>query len=121
MNLFAILSSWPTSPSGWLSLIAVLAVVVFLAGAVIFFVVKLLRDGKIDQLRVAIVDAIKEAEKTHASGAEKKEIAINVVKKFCADIGLNLNDQLLKWVADYIDGYIKDHNELELIEEEEGK
>ena len=46
---------------------------------------------------------------------------MNVVKKFCADIGLNLNDQLLKWIADYIDGYIKDHNELELIEEEEGK
>lgn len=121
MNMLNILVSWPDSPTGWMAFFAVVAVVLALCGAIAFTVFKLVENGKLEQLREAVVEAIKEAEKTHASGEEKKKIAIEVVKKFCEGIGLKLDDRLLAWVADYIEKYIRDHNELELIEEEEGK
>lgn len=118
MNLMLMLLSWPETPAAWAALIAVAAVVLALAGAIIFLTVKMVKNGKIDQLRDAVVAAVKEAEKTHASGAEKKEIAIAAVKKYCEGIGLKLDDRLLGWIADRIEGYVKDHNELEEIEEE---
>lgn len=121
MNMLNILATLPDNPVGWISLIAVSVLVLGLGGFVVYLVLKLLKNGKIDQLREAVVAAIKQAEKSHASGAEKKKIAIETVKKFCEGIGLKLDDCLLNWIADYIEKYISDHNELELIEEEEGK
>lgn len=121
MNKLALFMSWPDTPIGWITLVAAVVVVLGIAGFAAFLAIKMVKDGKIDQLREAVVEAIKEAEKTHASGAEKKKIAIEAVKKFCEGIGLKLDDRLLTWVADYIEKYIRDHNELELIEEEEGK
>lgn len=121
MSILKILLSWPDSPTGWMALIAVIVVVLALCGAVGFMVFKLVKNGKIDQLREAVVEAIKVAERSHASGAEKKRIAIETTKRFCEGVGLTLDDRLLAWIADYIEKYIRDHNELELIEEEEGK
>ena len=121
MDKLTIFMSLPDTPIGWITLIAVVVVVLGIAGLAVYLAIKLLKDGKINQLRDAIVEAVKQAEKTHASGAEKKKIAIETVKKFCEGIGLKLDDRLLNWVADYIEKYIRDHNELELIEEEEGK
>lgn len=115
MNLLILASS--ITPA----LVAVIAVVVVFAAALVVLTVKLVKDGKISQLKDAIVSAIKEAEKTHASGAEKKEIAIAAIKKYCEGIGLKVDARLLQWIADYIEKYIADHNELEMIEEEEGK
>lgn len=121
MNILPILMSWPDSPIGWITLIAVGVVVLGILGVAVYLAIKLIKNGRIDQLREAVVAAIKEAEKTHASGEAKKRIAIAAVKTFCENIGLKLDDRLLAWVADYIEKYIRDHNELELIEEEEGK
>ena len=122
MNNHMILISWPDSPAAWAMLIAAIAVVVVaLAIPLIVTVVKLVRNGQLDQLRDAVVAAIKEAEKSHASGEEKKKIAMDVIKAFCEKAGIKLNEKMLSWAADYIEKFIRDHNELELIEEEEGR
>ena len=116
-----ILATAPTSAAEWAILIGALAAAIVIGGVAIWTIVKLLKDGKINQLKDAIVAAVKEAEKTHRSGAEKKEIAVKTAKEFCDGIGLKVDERLLKWIADYIDKYIADHNELEEIEEMEGK
>lgn len=116
LMIWAILSA-PVNPAEWVFLIIAIVAGLVILAAMIWTVIKLLKDGKIDQLKEAIIVAIKEAEKTHQSGATKKEIVVKTVKEFCGQIGLNVNEKLLSWIADYIDKYIADHNELEEIEE----
>lgn len=117
--LLITLFSAPTSAGEWVMLIAAIAVGIAVLGVAIWVAIKLLKEGKIGQLRDAIIAAIKEAEKTHKSGAEKKEIVVKAAKEFCVGIGLNVDERLLSWIAEYIDKYIADHNELEEIEEQE--
>ena len=116
LMIWAILSA-PVNPAEWAFLIIAIVAGLVVLVAMVWTVIKLLKDGKIDQLKEAIIVAIKEAEKTHQSGATKKEIVVKTVKEFCGQIGLNVNEKLLSWIADYIDKYIADHNELEEIEE----
>ena len=119
--LFFTLFSAPASAGEWVLLIAALIAGIGVAILAIWTAIKLLRSGKFEQLKDAIIAAIKEAEKTHKSGAEKKEIVVKTAKEFCAGIGLNVDERLLNWIADYIDKYIADHNELEEIEEQEAQ
>lgn len=116
LMIWAIFSA-PVNPAEWAFLIIAIVAGLVVLVALVWTVIKLLKDGKLDQLKEAIIVAIKEAEKTHQSGATKKEIVVKTVKEFCDQIGLNVNEKLLSWIADYIDKYIADHNELEEIEE----
>lgn len=118
MDYLNILLSAPETPLEWVLLIAACVVAAAIIGFAVFTAIKLVKNGKIDQLKDAIVAAIKEAEASHASGAEKKEMVVAAAKKFCDEIGLKINDKLLGWIVDYIDKYIFDHNELTRLEEE---
>ena len=116
-----ILISLPNTVGDWLMFIGFFVVVIVLAATTIYTVFKLIKNGKMGKLREAVIEAIKAAEATHKSGAQKKEMVLKTIETFCKEIGLNFDERLLNWVADYIEKYIADHNELELIEEEEGK
>ena len=121
MILMSILLSAPETPIEWLFLIAacVIAVGVVVFGAI--QTIKLAKSGKMELLKEAIIKAIKEAEKTHGGPDEKLNYAVALIKTYCEEIGLKVNDQLIAWVVQYIKKYIIDHNELEEIEEMEGK
>lgn len=119
MNETAFLFAAPGNAIEWILLIAAIVIAVALLGAVGFLTYRLIKDKKLGQLKEAIVSAIKEAEKTHASGEEKLQVALTFVRVYCDKVGLKLDDRLLDWVVDYICKYISDHNELEEIEEAE--
>ena len=121
MFVLNILLSAPETPLEWILLIVtcVLAVA-FIVWAVVA-TIKLIKNGKLNELKDAIVNAIKEAEKTHGGPDEKLQYALTLIKTYCEEIGVKINDQLLAWIVSYIKKYILDHNELEEIEEQEGK
>lgn len=109
----------PDSTLEWVLLILALVAAMAVVGFAVWTAIKLVKNNKLTQIKDAVVSAVKEAERTHKSGAEKKEIAVKAVKEFCTGIGLNIDERLLSWIASYIDKYIADHNELEEIEEQE--
>ena len=119
MNETAFLFAAPANAGEWVLLIALILVALAILGAAGYLTYKLIKNDKLDKLKEAIISAIKEAEKTHASGEDKLQVALSFVKKYCEEIGLKLDDKLLEWVIDYICKYISDHNELEEIEEQE--
>lgn len=55
--------------------------------------------------------AIKEAEKSMASGADKKETVIEAVKEGCKAAGLNIDD-FMDQLSAYIDQCIKFYNDM---------
>ena len=119
MDLYAItLLSAPETPLEWVLLIAAIVVAAAIVVFGIIQTVKLIKDGKLNQLKDAIVKAIKEAEKTHGGPDEKLEYAVTLVKTYCEEIGIKVNDQLIAWVVSYIKNYIVDHNDLKKIEDE---
>ena len=119
MDLYAItLLSAPETPLEWVLLIAAIVVAAAIVVFGIIQTVKLIKDGKLNQLKDAIVKAIKEAEKTHGGPDEKLEYAVTLVKTYCEEIGIEVNDQLIEWVVSYIKNYIVDHNDLKKIEDE---
>lgn len=121
MFVLNILLSAPETPLEWILLIvACVLTVAFIAWAVVA-TIKLIKNGKLNELKDAIVNAIKEAEKTHGGPDEKLQYALALIKTYCEEIGVKINDQLLAWIVSYIKKYILDHNELEEIEEQEGK
>lgn len=121
MLFINVLFTAPQTPFEWVFLVAACAVGVAVLGWAAFATVKLVKDGKIGQLKEAIVKAIKEAEKTHGGSEEKLQYALTLIKSYCEEIGVKVNDQLIAWVVEYIKKYLIDHNELEEIEEQEGK
>ena len=121
MFVLNILLSAPETPLEWILLIvACVLAVAFIVWAVVA-TIKLIKNGKLNELKDAIVNAIKEAEKTHGGPDEKLQYALALIKTYCEEIGVKINDQLLAWIVSYIKKYILDHNELEEIEEQEGK
>ena len=121
MFVLNILLSAPETPLEWILLIvACVLAVAFIVWAVVA-TIKLIKNGKLNELKDAIVNAIKEAEKTHGGPDEKLQYALTLIKTYCEEIGVKINDQLLAWIVSYIKKYILDHNELEEIEEQEGK
>lgn len=121
MFILKTLFTAPSTATEWLMLIvACVLALAFIVWAVIA-TIKLIKNGKFNELKNAVVDAIKEAEKTHGGPDEKLQYALTLIKAYCEKIGIKVNDKLLAWVVSYIKKYILDHNELEEIEEQEGK
>lgn len=110
------LFSLPTSAGEWVGFILIAVAIVAIIVLAICSTVKLAKNGKTAKIKEAIVDAVKAAEATHKSGAEKKDIAIAAVKTYCESVGIKVDDNLLKLISEWIDKYILDHNELEEIE-----
>ena len=99
-------------------LIVASILILALLGVTVYYTIKFVKNGKIAELRAAIEEAILEAEKTHAEGAEKKEMVIKAITAYCEKIGIKVNEKLIAWAADYIDAYIAKHNNLEAAKEQ---
>ena len=121
MLILNILFSAPQTTFEWFLLTVACIFAVVILGAAVFLTIRLIKEGKLGQIKDAIVAAIKEAEKTHGSGEDKLAFALEIVKNYCVGIGVKVDDRLIAWIVEYIRKYILDHNELEEIEEQEGK
>ena len=112
------LMTLPTTVGGWIGFVAIIVVIAVLLGISIYTTIRLVKTGHMNEIKDAIAGAVAEAEKTHKTGAEKKEIAMNAMKVYCEKIGVHVSDWVLKLISDWIDKYILDHNTLEDIEED---
>lgn len=113
-------SFWPQTAEGWTTLIiAVVTLLPALAGLVITIIKlckatkALIKSNKFKQVLDAISAAAVEAEKTHKTGAEKKEIVIAAVKAYAAKIGCELTEDDLSNISIAIDKAIGFHNEMD--------
>ena len=118
---FITLFSAPANAGEWILLIAAIMAIVGILAYAGFITYKLIKNGQYEKLKEAIIKAIKEAEKTHGTGEDKLARAVEIVRAYCEGIGMKINPELLGWIVSYIREYIADHNELEEIEEQEGK
>lgn len=107
-------SFWPTTAEGW---VGIITFIIGFIGAIVALIpvsIKLVKRGKEliknkDWAKIKeIADtAMKTAESTGKTGAEKKEIVIAAVKAGCAEAGIIIDEKLLKDLADYIDTTIE--------------
>lgn len=75
-------------------------------------VLKTKNGQEIWNLIVEMADsAMKEAEKSYLSGADKKEMVLNMVKTSCKSAGINL-DFFINQLSDYIDQTISFVNDM---------
>jgi len=107
-------SFWPNTLEGWVSLISFIIGFVGAIVALIPMTINLVKKGKEliknkdwDKIKEIADVAMKKAEETGKTGAEKKEIVIAAVKAGCEEAGIIINEQLLKNLADYIDATIE--------------
>lgn len=103
-------SFWPTTAEGWAGIITFIIGFIGAIAALIPVSIKLVKRGKEivknkDWAKIKeIADtAMKTAEATGKTGAEKKEIVIASVKAGCEAAGIVIDETLLQNLADYID------------------
>lgn len=121
MILISQLLQAPETPMEWILLIAACVIAVGLVVFAAIQTIKLMKNGKLELLKDAIVKAIQEAEKTHGSSGDKLAYAVSLVETYCEEIGIKVNEKLIAWVVEYIRKYIVDHNELREIEKQEAE
>lgn len=80
------LMTLPTTVGGWIGFVAIIVVIAVLLGISIYTTIRLVKTGHMNEIKDAIAGAVAEAEKTHKTGAEKKEIAMNAMKVYCEKI-----------------------------------
>lgn len=107
-------SFWPTTAEGW---VGIITFIIGFIGAIVALIpvsIKLVKRGKElvknkDWAKIKeIADtAMKTAESTGKTGAEKKEIVIAAVKAGCEKAGIVIDEKLLKDLVDYIDTTIE--------------
>lgn len=107
-------SFWPTTAEGW---VGIITFIIGFIGAIVALIpvsIKLVKRGKEliknkDWAKIKeIADtAMKTAESTGKTGAEKKEIVIVAVKAGCEKAGIVIDEKLLKDLVDYIDTTIE--------------
>lgn len=107
-------SFWPTTAEGW---VGIITFIIGFIGAIVALIpvsIKLVKRGRElvknkDWAKIKeIADtAMKTAESTGKTGAEKKEIVIAAVKAGCEKAGIVIDEKLLKDLADYIDTTIE--------------
>ena len=107
-------SFWPNTVEGWASLITFIIGFIGAIVAIFPLVVSIVKKSKEliknkdwDKIKEIADAAMKKAEETGKTGAEKKEIVIAAVKAGCEDAGIIVDEQLLKNLADYIDATIE--------------
>jgi len=110
MNSIIILNSiWPTTVEGWANLITFIAGFVIAVAALVPTAVSLVKKGaelmknknwsKIKDIAMA---AMKEAEASGKKGSEKQQMVIDAVVAGCKEAGIEVSEDDLKKLADYI-------------------
>lgn len=110
MNSIIILNSiWPTTVEGWANLITFIAGFVIAVAALVPTAVSLVKKGaelmknknwsKIKDIAMA---AMKEAEASGKKGSEKQQMVIDAVVAGCKEAGIEVSENDLKKLADYI-------------------
>jgi hypothetical protein len=116
---FIILNIWPTTVSGWVSLISLLVGLVGTIAALIPTIIKLIKALKTiaknkdwEKIKNIAVAAIESAEASQKTGSEKKQAVIDAVKEGCKEAGVELSDDLLESLSTYIDSMISYFNNM---------
>lgn len=120
MNFVAVLESiWPTTAKGWGGLIVFIIGFVAAVAALIPTAVKMVKRGaelmknkdwlKIQEIAMA---AMREAEASGKKGSEKQQMVIDAVIAGCKQAEIEINEEDLKNLVEYIDGTIKWFNSM---------
>lgn len=116
-------SIWPDNVYGWVILIAAIAGLVSTVIALIPTAItcvkvlrKLIKNKNFEAIKNIAVAAIKTAEASQASGADKKAMVIEAVKAGCREAQIDLDESLLDDLSKYIDQMIGYHNDMRQIE-----
>lgn len=120
MNFVAVLESiWLTTAKGWAGLIVFIVGFVVAVAALIPTAVKMVKRGaelmknkdwlKIQEIAMA---AMREAEASGKKGSEKQQMVIDAVIAGCKQAEIEINEEDLKNLVEYIDGTIKWFNSM---------
>lgn len=110
-NVLLVLDSfWPTTAEGWISLVTfivgfVAAILTLVPVAIKLFkkCKELIKTKNWDKIKEIADAAMEEAEASGKSGADKKEMVVNAVKAGCEEAGIEIGEEELNNLADYID------------------
>ena len=114
-----IMSIWPSTVEGWVGLITLICGLIAAIATLVPTFVKLfntvkelVKEKNWKKITQIAINAIRAAEQSGMSGADKKEMVIAAVKAGCAEAGIELDDEQLVRLADYIDEMIKYFNDM---------
>lgn len=112
-------SFWPETIEGWVGLISL---IVALVGAIVGLIPvsiklyhtlkQLIKDKNWKKIISFAAAAMKQAEASGKQGKEKKVIVIESVIAACKEVGIEIDEQQLKDLSDYIDQLINWHNDM---------
>lgn len=109
---------WLEAANGIIALISALVALIGTGTGVFFAIknwIKLVKTNSKEQnkkLIMSIADAaMKTAEQSGKSGAEKKQMVIDIVKASCAEAGIDA-DEFIDQIVDYIDQTIQFVNDM---------
>lgn len=112
-------SIWPATVEGWVTLIGLMIGLIGAIAALIPTIVKLCKSLKTivkeknwSKIKEIADSAMKAAEESNKSGAEKKELVINTVKAGCKAAGIEIDDGLIESLSKYIDETIEWFNDM---------
>ena len=108
----------------WVELISsIIGALIVLCGlipaivALVKFIIKSIKDKNWKAILVMAQDAMIAAEASGKSGADKKQMVIDAVTAGCKSANIDIDQDDLKKLADYIDDWISKHNALEAASE----
>ena len=117
--MFVLEGIWPTTVEGWVGLISLLVGLVGAIAALIPTAIKLWHAvkkiaknkdwGKVMDIADA---AMKAAEQSGKTGSEKRQMVIDMVIAGCKEIGVDVDDELLNELSDYIEETIAMFNDM---------
>ena len=120
---FIILNIWPTTVTGWASLVSLIVGLIGAIAALIPTIIKLVKALKTiaknkdwEKIKNIAVVAIESAEASQRTGEEKKQMVIGTVKVACKEAGVELDDGLLNNLSTYIDDMISYFNNMKSTE-----
>ena len=121
-------SFWPVTAEGWITLISFIIGFIGAVAALIPTVIKLVKKGKEliankdwEKIKDIAQAAIEQAEKSGATGADKKQMVLDSVEAACKEAGITLDATLLANLSDFIDTTIKWFNNMNGRETKEEK
>ena len=108
------------NPMQWVELISsIIGALIALCGlvpaiiALVKFFVKSIKDKNWKAILVMAQDAMLAAEASGKSGADKKQMVIDAVTAGCKAANIDIDQDDLKKLADYIDDWISKHNAMD--------
>ena len=107
-------SIWPTTVEGWIGLVSFIVGLVGAIAALIPVVIKLVKAlkeiiknknwSKIKDIAKAAMTTVEEYHRSHPemSSDDKLNMALDIIQAGCAEIGVEVDDEILNNLVDYI-------------------